>query len=728
VLSVLTRCALAAPKRIVIVMALMALASAAFGVQVSSVLTPGGFQDPNSESARATQLLADVFGRGDVQLALVVSDPGGAEGVAAQTVGRRITERLERSPDVLAVESPWTSPPQRVDALYSTDGRSLLIVADLKGDDSDAPGYASALVDAMGADRAGFSDVVVEAGGSAMVYHQITRQTLRDVLIMESIAVPLSLLVLVWAFGGLAAALLPIVVAAVSIAVSIAVLRAIAMWTDVSIFALNLTTALGLALAIDYTLLILSRFRDEVAAGADRDQALRTTMATAGRTMSLSGVVVALSMAAMVLFPVPFLRSFAYAGVSTVLLCAAVALVLTPALIVVLGAKLDARPGRHRRGMEQAATHRNMWYRSTEFVIRHAVALGVAGTAVLIVAGVPFLDAKWGYPDDRVLPQSASAHQVGDRLRAQFPAQAGTQIIAVVPDAEGLSARDWTDYGAAASLLPDVVAVAVPSGTFVDGRWTGPSMGGAGTADGRGYATVVGDVALFSPAAEAQLDNVRAIGGPGGRDVEMTGATAVNRDSVRAVASRLPLVLGIIVTVIFAVLFVLTRSFVLPLKALVLNALSLSAAFGALVWIFQEGHLGGLGTTPTGTLVITIPVLLFCIAFGLSMDYEVFLLARIREFWMRSDRAAPDHDSSVVLGVAHTGRIVTAAALIMSISFAGLIAAQVSFMRMFGVGLVLAVLVDATLVRMVLLPAFMHLLGRWNWWAPRVFARSDASA
>ena len=725
-LRFLTRRALTAPKRIVVVIAALTLGAAVFAVPVASVLTPAGFQDPTSESARATTLLADVFGKGEVQLVLTVSAPGGADGPEAQTVGRRITERLERSPDVLGVDSPWTSPPQRAAGLYSTDRGSLLIVADLRGDDSEAPEYARRLVDEIDADAGEFPGVDVEAGGSAMVYLQITRQTLRDVLIMESIAVPLSLLVLVWAFGGLAAAVLPIVVACVSIVASIAVLRAIALWTDVSIFALNLTTALGLALAIDYTLLILSRFRDEVAGGADRDRALRTTMTTAGRTMSYSGLVVTLSMAAMVLFPVPFLRSFAYAGVATVVLCAAVSLILAPALIVLLGTRLDARPGCHRQGVDQAAVAHTLWYRSTAFVIRHAVPLGVAGVVLLIVVGVPFLSAKWGYPDDRVLPASASAHQVGDRLRTQFPAQAGTEITVVVPDATGVSDGDWLEYGSAASQLDDVVAVFTPAGTFVDGQLTGPSAAGSGIADGSGYATVVGDAALFSQQAEAQLDELRTVPGPGGRAVEMGGATAVNRDSVQAVASRLPVVLGVIVTVIFVVLFVLTRSIVLPVKALVLNALSLTAAFGALVWIFQEGHLGGMGTTPTGTLVINIPVLLFCIAFGLSMDYEVFLLARIREFWLRSDRTTADQDNSVLLGVAYTGRVVTAAALIMSISFAGLIAAQVSFMRMFGVGLVLAVLVDATLVRMVLLPAFMHLLGRWNWWAPSFLGpRSD---
>ena len=236
---------------------------------------------------------------------------------------------------------------------------------------------------------------------------------------------------------------------------------------------------------------------------------------------------------------------------------------------------------------------------------------------------------------------------------------------------------------------------------------------------------------LFSDASETQLDRLHAVTPPDGQPVQLTGVAQVNRDSSEAITSRLPMVLGIIGVITFVLLFLLTGSVVLPLKALVLNVLSLTAAFGALVWIFQEGHLGALGTTPTGTLVANMPVLLFCIAFGLSMDYEVFLVSRIREYWLKSGDAgrrsthapACDNDESVALGLARTGRVVTAAALLMSISFAALIAAQVAFMRMFGVGLTLAVIADATLVRMLLVPAFMHLLGRWNWWAPKPLAR-----
>jgi RND superfamily putative drug exporter len=272
--------------------------------------------------------------------------------------------------------------------------------------------------------------------------------------------------------------------------------------------------------------------------------------------------------------------------------------------------------------------------------------------------------------------------------------------------------------------------VSAPGGTFVDGRRVGPPTSGTGMAEGSAYLTVGSHVPLFSDASEAQLDALHAVPAPA--EVQFTGLAQVNRDSSHAITSRLPMVLGIIAAITFVLLFLLTGSVVLPLKALVLNILSLSAAFGALVWIFQDGHLGALGTTSTGTLVANLPVLLFCIAFGLSMDYEVFLVSRIREYWLESGRPRADgtemsprqrNDESVALGLARTGRVVTAAALLMSISFAALIAAQVAFMRMFGLGLTIAVLVDATLVRMLLVPAFMHLMGQWNWWAPAPLAR-----
>ena len=265
--------------------------------------------------------------------------------------------------------------------------------------------------------------------------------------------------------------------------------------------------------------------------------------------------------------------------------------------------------------------------------------------------------------------------------------------------------------------------MSAPSGTFVNGALAGPPSAATGIKDGSAFLTVGSTAPLFSQASETQLDRLHAVGTPGGEVVQMTGTAQINRDSSESVTSRLPAVLAVIAAITFVLLFLLTGSVVLPLKALLLNALSLTAAFGALVWIFQDGHLGALGTTPTGTLVAHMPVLLFCIAFGLSMDYEVFLVSRIREYWLESGRTRADADEAVALGVARTGRVVTAAALLMSIAFAALMAAQVSFIRMFGVGLTAAVLVDATLVRMLLVPAFMHVLGKVIWWAPKPLAR-----
>ncbi len=360
------------------------------------------------------------------------------------------------------------------------------------------------------------------------------------------------------------------------------------------------------------------------------------------------------------------------------------------------------------------------WYRCAHGVMRRALPLGLAVVALLLVLGAPFLGVRWGFPDDRVLPQSASAHQVGDQLREQFAANSDTAVTVVVPDSAGVSPEQVSGYAADLSRVADVAAVSAPTGTYVAGSRTGPPSAPTAARDGSMYLTVATTAPLFSEASEIQLDRLHAVAGPGGRAVEFTGTAQTNRDSVDAITSTLPLVLGLIAVIMFGLLFLLTGSVVVPLKALVLNMLSLTAAFGALVWIFQDGHLGGLGTTHTGTLVANMPVLLFCIAFGLSMDYEVFLVARIREFWLSPGMS---NDEAVALGIAHTGRVITAAALIMSISFAALIAASTSVMRMFGLGLTLAVLADATLVRMVLVPAFMHVMGSANWWAPRWLKR-----
>ncbi len=724
----IARLAIAAPKRIVVIALLVMVATGVFGIPVTKSLSAGGFQDPTSESAQATKMLDDKFGRGDMQLLISLTSDGGAQSPEARSVGTDIVGQLQASPHVAQVTSAWTAPPPAVPAMVSKDGKTGLIVAGITGGENDAQKYTKELTDRLVHDRDG---VTVRAGGEAMIYVQINGQSEKDLLLMESIAIPLSFIVLVWVFGGLLAAALPLAVGAFAILGSMAVLHAITFFTDVSIFALNLSVAMGLALAIDYTLLIVSRYRDELAAGSARDEALIRTMATAGRTVLFSALTVALSMVSMVLFPMYFLKSFAYAGIAVVAFAAVAAVVVAPAAIVLLGDRLDTLDVRRllRRVLGRPEpvpkpVEDNFWYRSTKFVMRRSIPIGVAIIALLLLLGAPFLGAKWGFPDDRVLPQSLSAREVGDQLRDDFAVDSARNVSVVIPDATGVTPDELGRYASQLSQVSDVSSVSSPTGTFVDGAPSGPPSAATGLKDGSAFLTVGSSAPLFSDASDAQLSRLRAVSTPASKPVQLTGVAQINRDSSVGITERLPLVLGVIAAITFVLLFLLTGSVILPLKALVLNVLSLTAAFGALVWIFQEGHLHALGTTPTGTLVANMPVLLFCIAFGLSMDYEVFLVSRIREFWLSMPgKSRADNDEAVALGLARTGRVVTAAAVVMSISFAALMAAQVAFMRMFGVGLTLAILVDATLVRMLLVPAFMHVLGRWTWWAPKPLAR-----
>ena len=715
------------PRLILAAAAVLMAGAGIFGFSIANHLSAGGFQDPNSESARAARLLSEKFGQSDQQLLITVTDPAGAAGGRAAAAGADIVGRLDGSPYVLAVTSPWTSPPSAAAELLSTDGRTGLIVATLAGGEDKAQDYAAELAAPVVGDRDGLS---IKAGGTAMIYQQINSQTKRDLIRMEAIAVPLSFLVLVWVFGGLLAAALPMMVGLMAVLGAMSVLRGITLFTEVSIFALNITTALGLALAIDYTLLIVSRYRDEITAGVQPREALLRTMSTAGRTVLFSAVTVALSLSALMLFPMYFLKSFAYAGIATVAFAAVAAILVTPAAIAVLGARIDALDIRRlvRRVLGRAdpavkPVGQQFWYRSTHFVMRRSVPVGLAIVTLLLFLGTPFLHIRFGNPDDRVLPKTASSHQVGDQLRNDFSSDLNTGVSVVIPEFAPGGAADLDRYAADLSRVPDVTLVSAPGGTFVSGDRVGGPSAPAGIADGSAFLTVRTTAPLYSEASKVQLDRLHAVPGPDGRQVLMGGIAQIAQDVVAAVTSRVPVVLALIGLITFVLLFLLTGSLVLPCKALVLNVLSLSAAFGALVWIFQDGNLGALGTTPTGTMEANVPVLMFCVAFGLSMDYEVFLLARIREFWLSSPQTRDDSDESVALGLARTGRVVTAAALIMAIAFAALIAAQVSFMRIFGLGLTLAVLVDATLVRMALLPAFMHVMGRWNWWAPAPLAR-----
>jgi RND superfamily putative drug exporter len=564
--------------------------TAVFGIPVAKSLSAGGFEDPTADSAHAAQLLAGKFHQGDMQMLITISSNDGAQSGVARAVGTDIVARLHSSPYVAQVISPWTAPPSVAKSLISKDSNTALIVAGITGGQNGAQQHAETLSNELVHDRDG---ATVRAGGEAITANQVNLQTQKDLKLMESIAIPLSFLVLVWVFGGLVAAALPVAVGGFAIFGSMAVLRAITFATDVSIFALNLSVATGLALAIDYTLLILSRFRDELGNGAGRDESLMRTMATAGRTVLFSAMTVALSMSMMVLFPMYFLKSFAYAGVAVVAFAAVAAIVVTPAAIALLGQRLDSfdvrrlvrillrQPEPVNRPVEQT-----FFYRLAKFVLRRAIPIGLAGAALLVALGLPFSTAKWGLPDDRVLPRTSSARQVGDRLRTDFADNLATNVTIVIPDAGGVSAAEMGRYATQLSQVPAVFAVSAPDGRFVAGRLVGSPSAPTAVSDGSAFLTVDSSAPLYSPASQTQLDGLQAVPGPAGRHALLTGTAPINRDTARAVTSRLPIVLAVIAAITFVLLFRLTRSVVLPLKTLVLNGLSLTATLGALVWIF----------------------------------------------------------------------------------------------------------------------------------------------
>ena len=722
----ITRRVIAAPKLVLSLALALLIACGVFGAGVADRLLDGGFEDPGSESTHANEVLDDAFGRGGYPIVLKLDGPAGTDmqtDPTAIAVGREIVDELGGLGYVQHPTTVWSAP-QQAPELLSRDKSSTLITAGVDGGDELAPGRAAEIDEKFSGERQGID---VRVGGQALVFSQVNEQTEKDLLIAEAIAIPISFLLLIVIFGGLIAAGLPIIIGIASIIGTLALLRVITMFTDVSIFAMNLTTVMGLALAIDYTLLIVTRYREELTKTDDRSEAIVRTVNTAGRTVIFSGITVALSMAALMVFPMYFLRSFAYAGLGVVAIAVTAAIVLTPALLALIGPRIDSldirrairkllgRPEPQPKELEQT-----LWYRCAQWVLRRAVPVALAVTAFLIVLGLPFTSLKLGFPDDRVLPSDASAHVVQEEIRDQYDDTSSSTITAVVEG--GVQDDALGAYAADLSKVGEVASVSSPAGVFVDGNPVAPAPPGM-TANGASVLTVATDVEPSGDDGQAQIEALRDVPRPDGATISFTGSAAVNSDTVDAIYHYLPWVLLLIAVSTYILWFLFTGSVVLPLKALVMNLLSLTATFGAMVWIFQEGHLGGFGTTATGILVATMPVLLFCVAFGLSMDYEVFLLGRIREEWLKSGRTKADNDRAVAVGLARTGRVVTAAALLMAIVFAGVAASEVSFMRMFGVGLVLAVLMDATLIRMMLVPAFMRLAGRWNWWAPKPLRR-----
>ena len=702
----------------VLVAALLAMVVAgAVGGGVAEHLSGGGFEDPAAESSQAKRVLEGSFGTRNPNLVLLVTAADGSvDSPGAAAAGAALTRELAAEEGISQSVSYWSlgSPPP----LRSNDGRMALVLATIAGDDDLVAERIEELSPRY--TRPDGEVVTVAVGGFAEVFRQVSTQIEHDLVRAEMISLPIILVLLVLVFGSVVAASLPLGIGALAVIGTFLVLRVLASFTQVSIFALNLTTAMGMGLAIDYSLFIVSRYREELRAGLEPGDAIVRTVRTAGRTVIFSSLTVAVSLAAMLVFPLAFLRSFAYAGIAVVALAAVGAVVVLPALLAVLGRRVDKWVIWHRPAKPEGT---GFWHRVALAVMRRPLPVAAAVVMLLVFLGAPFLNIAFGLPDDRNLPATASSRQVQDTIRSEFTSNEASALSVVAAGIGNPQTRlpELERYARDLSRAPGAARVDTLAGSYIGGDPVAPPNEASARFAGRDgtWLSVVPAVEPYSEAGEGLVEAVRDVPSPFA-DVKVAGASAELADSKKSLFGKMPLALGLIALVTFVALFLMTGGVLVPLKAIVVNLLSLSASFGAMVWIFQEGNLSGvLDFTATGTIATTMPILMFCIAFGLSMDYEVFLLSRIKEEY----DVTGDNVSSVALGLERTGRIVTAAAALLAVVFLAFATSQVTFIKLFGLGLALAVILDATLIRAALVPAFMRLAGDANWWAPKPLRR-----
>jgi RND superfamily putative drug exporter len=692
---------------IVVVTGLFFLAAGAIGGGVSERLSSGGFEDPDAESTVAEEVLRGEFGTQTPNVILLVTaESGSVDDDAVAREGLALTEELAREEGVEQAGSYWSlqAPP-----LQSNDGDQALVVGVIKGDDDAIRERMEELSPRFTRDG---ETIDVEVGGFAEIYRQMATTIEEDLVRAETIALPITLVLLVVVFGSGVAASLPLLIGGLAIVGTFLILTVLTSMTQVSIFALNLTTSMGLGLAIDYSLFVVSRYREELRRGLEPHDAVKVSVRTAGRTVAFSGLTVALSLGALMVFPLAFLRSFAYAGIAVVLLAALASVVFLPAVLAMLGHRVDSLRLWKRH---EAHDGEGFWHRMAMTVMRRPLVIASAVIVFLLVLGAPFLGVQWGQADDRALPDDATSHLVSQQIRDGFDVNSANSLSVVAPAADA-SEAEIDGYATALSETKGVFAVQAATGTYSEGRLVQPpdrTSERFTNEDGGTWLSVIPAVEAFSDAGEEFARDVRATAAPW--DVQVTGPSAALVDTKDSIFSKVPLAGALIAAATFVLLFLMFGSVLVPLKAIALNMLSLTATFGALVWVFQDGNLSGaLDFTATGFLEVSTPILMFCIAFGLSMDYEVFLLSRVKEEYDRSG----DNTASVALGLERTGRIVTAAALLLSVVFVATATSGVSMIKMFGIGLTLAVVADATLIRATLVPAFMRLAGRANWWAP----------
>lgn len=669
------------------------LLAGAVGGSVADRLDPYGADDPATETVKAMDRLEEAGLRVPAVIVVVedapVADPATRQRVLA--LQRQVGERE----DVASVSGYYDT---RSSAFVSRDRRSTYFAVALKTT-ADKPLQES------GADIAEelSAEPGVLVGGFAVSTEQVNKQVEEDLKKAEMLAFPLLFLLSLLFFRSLVASLLPLMIGGLAIVGTFLILRVASEFASISIFALNLTTALGLGLAIDYSLFIVSRYREEIAKQGPGLAAMRTVLATAGRTVFFSSLTVAAALASLLVFPQRFLYSMGLGGALVALFAALISLTVLPAVLTLLGKRVNAGAPKflqRRAEADARPAHEGFWYRLSRFVMRRPLPIATLSALFLIVLGLPFLGIKFNTVDPTVLPESASARQAYDTVSKEFPPYHDSPIWI---DFEG-GGRQAARFAAQVREAEGVAKVAPPQQL----------------ASGVTALQVVSENPFASEASQSTVKAIRDLPEPSGATVLVGGATADFVDFQSSLAEHLPIALAIVILSTLAILFLMTGSVVLPIKSLIMNFLNLSAVFGLLVLIFQDGRLEStLDYSSPGALEQTMPILLFAVAFGLSTDYAVFLLSRIKE---ARDNGASDSES-VAIGLERTGRIVTAAALLFAVAMGAFATSQIIFIKENGVGTALAVLIDASIIRALLVPSLMELLGKWNWWAPAPLRR-----
>ena len=686
-------------------------AAAVFGLGVFGSLSSGGYDDPASASARSLVKEHATFTSHDADIVVIysspsmkVSDPGFQSSVS------NVIKGLPKG-SIQRVTSWYQTPSP---ALISKDQHATRIILALSGT---SQSHKATLYDQV-SPHLDAKGLTTSVGGQWAVFRDVNHRVSSDIAKAEVISMPIVIILCLVFFGSVTSALMPAFVGGVAIFGAFAFVRAITTVTDVSVFSINIITLIGMGLAIDYALFVVSRFREELAKqpGTEREKvnaAIAATMATAGRTVLFSGLIVAASLASLLIFKQSFLRSMGYGGVAAVLAAMLAALTLLPALLAVLGPRIEAGRMPWRRGSRLRADagqpgadtdgvdEDGAWARLAHSVMRRPVAYLLVITVALLALGAPFLSVRWGSTDERVLPASAPSRVAADLGAREFGGGTSSANIVV----EGASRPQLVAY------LGRLGAVrGVRSAQVIDQVVTAP--GGARTTS---LVQVSWPGESQSQQSQQLVRDLRTVDPGAGANALVGGASASAVDLVDSIGARLPWMGLFVVAVMLILLFIAFGSVVLPLKAVVMSALSLTASFGVVTWVFQDGHLSGpLGFTSTGYLDVTQPILMLAIIFGLSMDYEIFLISRIREEW---DRTA-DNTTSVANGLQRSGRIITSAALLLAVVIGGFATSGIVIMKMIGIGMLVAVLIDATVVRALLVPATMRLLGTLNWWAP----------